>query len=370
MDNSVLALEVHPAIEALRTATFDADAPPATVEQFVSLAEGIALVSESRSELEALCGMDTSQLATAVVELAGHMLKSVGDPNVTPGAAYDEAFGNDDVLPLPGMCNTVVVTPSKKRQDAPRQEVVIPSGFSPEEIGRDITRSVAALVALRPTAADVQRFYNRRYTKVLQPLTFEMTSTVWAFARLGRLDGLANVSQAESFVRNAVGAWDTLAVARRDAMNGLAVLVGDTTDAVELAAATTALRPVWETEASRFSSFVASGLIGSKQFDRERSWLRRRVAAGQLVVADVASLNQGQVLRICQAAGLDTDAINRVEETSIRTGLAELGLAKDADQLVALGVRATRAGLREAFWDACRRRAVGDTAWDSELQLA
>jgi hypothetical protein len=108
----------------------------------------------------------------------------------------------------------------------------------------------------------------------------------------------------------------------------------------------------------------------SAAFERARTWLAKRTAAGQLIVDTVENLAEGQVRRIATLVGLDTEVISRLEESHIRQHLVKMKLERDAEQLIPIGVVAVRAGLEDEFLGACARRVAGDENWDSSLTLA
>jgi hypothetical protein len=281
---------------------------------------------------------------------------------------------------LPGFINAVTVPSSKRKvipapvttSDKRRRAkptvvgIVIPDGFSRQELHRDVESSLTAIVALQPSNDDIKRFIQRHYQRTPQPLSFEMLCAVWMFARLDRLSGLRNVASASSFIHNCVQAWDTLEVARRDAMDALMTL-STTTDSAELHIAASKLLPLWEADARELQRLLEIGGPGSGAFERARTWITRRAAAGQLVVDSVADLSEGQVRRIALLVGLDTDVISRNEESHIRQHLVSLKLERDAEQLIPIGVIAVRAGMEEEFFHACKLRAAGDEKWDAPL---
>lgn len=403
----------EPGIEQLRNMPDRTEQPPVTHEQFCRIAEMLVDASFSREAIESELGVTTDALLQAIVELARFMLATRGNPSVNVLGTWSEVVPSGPMA-LPGLLNAAPAPASKRRVDvavettkrqtaaetldqpvlfadlltpakptrkgkakaaaadtkkpAPvRVNIVLPDGFSKSEIGKDIEGSLIAIVALHPSAEDVTRFIQRHYRRSAQPLSFEMLAAVWTFARLKRTAGLAKVSEAMSFVRNCVAAWDTLEVARQDAMRALAVLTSSD-DESSLRDAVIKLQPVWEAEARNLKGLLEAGSVQTAAFQRAQSWLAKRVAAGQLVVMHVSDLNEGQVRRIATLAGLDTEVISRNEETYIRTKLAELNLSLDAEQLVPVGVTAVRKGLEDAFFDACQKRAAGDQDWASDLE--
>lgn len=403
------------AIEQLRATPVREEQPPASFEQFCRISEMITDATFSREQIQDELDISLDDLVQAIVELARFMLATRGNPNVKAIGTWSEISQTLDTTALPGMTNAAPAPASKRklkaeavtekvavssndfgvqlglidadgealfelpavrkktRVAAPKLvtaepvHIVIPDGFSKAEVGRDINGSIEALVALQPSADDVTRFLQRHYKRTAQPLSFEMLCAVWTFVRLERTSGLAKVSDAPNFIRNCIAAWDTLEVARQDAMQALVVLA-TSQDADDLTAAVTKLHPVWEAEARNFQNLLEAGGVASSAFARAQMWLRKRLEAGQLIVGRVSMLNEGQVRRIAMLVGLDTEVISRNEETYIRTKLAELNLTLDSEQLVPIGVTAIRAGLEEAFFDACSKRAEGDQDWAAELE--
>jgi hypothetical protein len=397
-------------IEQLRALPDKEGQPPLSFERYCSLVDLLAEASHPREEIQDLLEANKDQLVVAIVELARFMLATRGNPIVKVLGTWSEVHGSAELLPLPGLANAMPAPSSKRKQKtevkaapalaisddvdqptlfqdvqvkkrsrkpraskakanaaAPMVAIVLPDGFTRQELGKDIDGSLIAIVALRPTPAEINRFIQRNYSRSAQPLSFEMLTAIWTFARLRRLKGLRSVSETSSFVRNCVAAWDALEVARQSAMQALQVLVSSS-DADALREATTKLLPVWEVEARNLQGLLdATGSV-SPAFQRSQAWLAKRIAAGQLVVAHVAELNEGQIRRIATLSGLDTEVISRNEETYIRSKLADMNLSLDAEQLVPVGVAAVRKGLEDAFLDACLRRAKGDQNWAADLE--
>ena len=371
-------LAQNPEIEALRSMEFKNEAPPVPFDQYCTLVEMLVAASSSRTEIEEALGIDTDILLEAVVELARFMHATRGNPQVEVLGTWSQVEHAAQPK-LPGFINAVTV-PSSKRKVTPAPEtkakkgtakaaivgIVVPDGFSRQELHRDVESSLTAIVALQPSNDDVKRFIQRHYQRTQQPLSFEMLCAVWMFARLDRLSGLHNVASASSFIHNCVQAWDTLEVTRRDAMDAL-VTLETATDSTELHIAASKLLPLWEAEARDLQRLLEISGPESAAFERARAWLTRRVSVGQLVVDSVADLSEGQVRRIAMLVGLDTEVISRNEESHIRQHLVRLKLDRDAEQLIPIGVVAVRAGMEEEFFHACRLRAAGDEKWDAPL---
>jgi len=403
------------AVEQLRATPVHDEQPPVSFEQFCRISEMITDASYSREVIQTELDIDKDTLVQAIVELARFMLATRGNPNVKSIGTWSEVHSTSTITALPGLTNAAPAPASKRKLkaetitapaaaikdasvqlglidaqgallvDMPKPKnkskaplaskavmpepvrIVLPDGFSKAEIGRDINGSIEALVALQPTADDITRFIQRHYKRTAHPLSFEMLCAVWTFARLNRVHGLAKVSEAPDFTRNCVAAWDTLELARQDAMAALAVLA-TSRDLTALTTAASKLAPVWEAEARNLQGLLEAGGSTSSAFLRAQAWLYKRLASGQLIVSNVSMLNEGQVRRIAMLVGLDTEVISRNEETYIRTKLGELNLMLDSEQLVPVGVAAIRAGLEEVFFDACSRRADGDQNWGVELE--
>lgn len=374
-------LAENPEVEALRSMEFTNEEPPVPFDHYCRLVDMLVDATRPREDIETELGIDTDTLIEAIIELARFILATRGTPQVTVRGTFSEV-PEEQQPKLPGFTNAVPA-PASKRKVAPVEttssksrrrkptgvEIILPDGFSKRDLGRDVESSLVAIVALQPSHDDVKRFIQRNYKRPQQPLSFEMLCSVWMFARLGRLAGLANVSETSSFVRNCVLAWDTLEVARRDAMEALLVLqTSHDTDQLHLAASK--LLPLWEADAREFMRMIEIAGPDSGAFERARTWLAKRVAAGQLIVDSVENLTEGQVRRIATLVGLDTEVISRLEESHIRQHLVRMKLERDAEQLIPIGVVAVRAGLEDEFLDACARRVAGEEDWDSALSLA
>lgn len=375
-------LAENPEVEALRSMEFTNEEPPVPFDDYCQLVDMLVDATRPREDIETELGIDTDTLVEAIIELARFILATRGTPQVTVLGTFSEV-PEEPQLKLPGFTNAVPA-PASKRKVAPivettssksrrrkptGVEIILPDGFSKRDLGRDVESSLVAIVALQPSHNDVKRFIQRNYKRPQQPLSFEMLCSVWMFARLGRLSGLAKVSETSSFVRNCVLAWDTLEVARRDAMEALLVLQ-TSNDPDQLHLAASKLLPLWEADAREFMRMIEIAGPDSAAFERARTWLAKRVAAGQLIVDSVEHLAEGQVRRIATLVGLDTEVISRLEESYIRQHLVRLKLERDAEQLIPIGVVAVRAGLEDEFLQACARRVAGDEDWDSVLTLA
>lgn len=250
-------------------------------------------------------------------------------------------------------------------------QVLAHKSLAPAALGKDVTKALAEILAAQPGDGDVVRYFQRTSARQ-QALAFEHVTTVWMFARVGRLDelGMINPGSAELAQRLCDG-YDILENARAQAMRSLLVLCADGTDPSDVAGLLVALRPVAQGLVRDLDKLVrcADSHHGRRAIERELRWLCRMVDSHEssLLIGRIEDLNQGQMLRIVQQAGIDTNRVTRVEESEVRAKLVRMGLHADADQLVTTGVRAMRAGLDDEFWDAVERRSEGDPDWDSRL---
>ena len=248
--------------------------------------------------------------------------------------------------------------------------VIVHASLSPEAIGKDIKGSLAEIIAACPTEADLAR-YIQRTSEREKLLAYEHVTLAWLFCRLGRIDDLAEVNPGSASVSHRFAdAYEVLELGRIRAMKAMHTLCEPEVSLDAVRDALVVLRPVAEALVRPLEGLAAKATESSEKALRtELRWLRRQVDtnAAALVCQSVAQLNEGQVLRIAQAAGLHTEGSTRSEESSIRTRLANMGLSSDADQLVGTGVQAQRLGLETEFWEAVERRADGDPKWDAVL---
>lgn len=278
--------------------------------------------------------------------------------------------------------DTVAVGKGKNRTC--KRRVAIPTGYERKAWHkRDVVKAVRSIVISNPSDAALARWIDHAFPVLPKVLKFTHISTVWRFATLGRLDEVDQLNP-KSQVYNSllVSAWDLLDTAVEDAREGIATLVAGGDDLEALAAACAKARWLSEAEISRIERMVITTLA-ARDAGRPIASLQRSLANELLALSarvrrspksyqldDIAQLNQGQMLRIVQAAGITTGETDRGEEAEFRSKLKELGITQDLDRLVRKGVAATRAGIGEEFWEAMQARVDGDADWSERLNEA
>lgn len=261
----------------------------------------------------------------------------------------------------------------------PTSAVLIPPGYEKTAAHkRDVTRALCAVVESAPDDESLTRFLARHYGTQAKVMSFPIVTQVWLFARLGRLDEIDQVSpDSPVFAELLVDAHDLLEVARKDAIEALDTVVQITnvspSDLETLAH--TVRRAYWLAEAElstllrriEAATHRASAL---SSVEHELRWISQRVQRHpkQYMVDSIAQLSLGQIRRIAQAAGLDVDNDERQIEANVRNRLKELGLSSDLDQLVPAGVKATKAGRDEDFFEILQARRRGETDWHIQLE--
>ena len=250
------------------------------------------------------------------------------------------------------------------RRDA--NAVVIPPGFERKAWHkRDVAKALASIVVTDPDDETIARFIARKYQTQAKVLTFPHVTQVWMFARLGRLERFDRINPKNPvFGQLAVEAFDLLEVARQDAINGLLLLAAGPGDRTELANACTKASWLAESEIKKIAGMIERG-SPDVRLAVELNFLRQRIESNPsgYMPASIAELNPGQVRRIAMASGLSVDNDDRSEEAEIRQALKDYGFTNDLDRLVPAGVKASRAGRREEFFDVMKARKAGDNEW-------
>jgi hypothetical protein len=268
--------------------------------------------------------------------------------------------------------------PSNDRLD----RIVIPDGFEPGALGRrNLTRSVAVIAEADPDEALIRRWLDRTASSErTSTLTYEVVIALWQVARLGRLEEVEGISPSPAFRRTLVAGFDLLAsaideanvrlVALRQIARSEAVEILAARDEVEEHAAALAwLHPQPMRQLKELVEHARVGELGPRALVARVRHLGPE-ASGQLVtqpLSGIASLNEAQVKRACERAGLSTDPVEFHDEQRIRRRIEELGLDRDLDQLLPEGLRALRSDRLEVFFEAIEARAAGDADWALRL---
>lgn len=260
-----------------------------------------------------------------------------------------------------------------------KDEYVLPHGWERTATGRELDRAVANIVASDPDDATLRRWMLRQWGNAAVPVSFELVSSLWTLARLGRIHevtGLATIGAGNpSLARALADAWEILEVSRAEAVAAVERLCEPGRAAVHVRDDVARARWLAESDlvrVERAAERAAGGEPGTQALlDREVEEFAARVAADpdRLRPAKVAQLNSGQVRRLCEGIGLDPDGDSRLRR-QVSAKVAEAGLSVDSDRLVGLGVAAARAGLDDLFTAALERRSNGELDWADELHEA
>jgi hypothetical protein len=242
---------------------------------------------------------------------------------------------------------------------------------------RDLMKSAAAIVSSRPTASTVIRFMGRKFRPVNNQLTVQHLMIIQFFAKLEMLDSVDETSDAPEYRSLLVDAYDTLEVARMETMSAIAELCADGADLADLRHSVAKLRVLHEAEAARLARFIDAAVApgasaaAEKLARRELAFFKTRVLTtpADYVVEHVGQLNNGQVHRIGETAGVSRRDVTHQLESRIRLGIDERGLNKDTDLLLELGIRAAQMGdeSEQVFWGACDAFRRGDADWRDNL---
>lgn len=350
-------------IERMRAELDDDAERRFTVDEVARVVDGVKHC-EHLDEVATKSNIATDQILEIIVKL---------------GTWLTQVYGGTDVQVLEWF-DTGQLFPSNDYDDA----VVIPYGFERNaEHGRDVTKSLSAIVAHSPDKEALTRWISRAYPSDTSVLNYTMVASVWKMACLGRLDDIDEVSPARAFRRNTVSAYDMLDVAINDARAALAklvelihaderVLATQLDVLVGIASKLSWLQPAEMAQLDRMAA------MATEQPSLVSNLSARLRTIGTLIeqdpsawsVTEIADLNQGHVEQIAARSGLSVEGVTRKEQSEIRERLSKLGLRKDADRLVPEGVRAIVAGNEDVFWQAMELRAQGDPSWKQVLDDA
>ena len=369
-------------IEKNRNATDSAPQAP-SLEQLITLRDSLALVY-TLDYTAAITGMDPSRVVDEVATLGKWLIHTNGGIEVTTQTLgqmsqmvlFQEALHRRGPATL-GKGNKGKAA-KKAGQKLTKRKVVLPQGFEPGRNGRDVSRALSAIVVFYPDATTLARYIARTYPPVRQStLTFSILTSVWKFAALGRLEEIDQVNPGDvSFMNLIIAAFDVLDTAISSAHQGVADLVsfakleGWALDLDEVHLAATKARLLNEAEITRLDSRVELARSGNPTaLVNELRYFASRVAAtpSRYQIDDIAHLNQAQVRRIAEAAGIEVGGSDRAAENDIRARLRALGIDSDLDRLVLAGVQASQSEMLEEFFEVMVARAAGDDSWVSQL---
>ena len=259
------------------------------------------------------------------------------------------------------------------------QPVVIPRGYEHGAYQtRDISRSLAAMVADRPDEAEIERFRARRFERPTAVLTADHVHLLHWTARHGLAHKLLALGPKEhTLAQLLVKSFELLDVARLDALDGvrgLATADAETADPAELRSLVAEARWLFPAEFARLDQVIARvesdpdsprlrSLLHGKLYNFGM-WLRGNSAAAALV--SVEHMSEGHLLGILGGAGLLGDEHEERQVVAhLRERLTAFGFGNDLDREVPEGVRAWRLGRLADFLASREARAAGDADWSS-----
>jgi len=315
-------------------------------------------------------GLSRDKVLSTVVDLGTWLGQSVNAGANVTAVEFSKAVGDEHM---------VTDTPGQQSLFPQHTDtrVVIPPGFDRRAVGRDVSKAISQIVRADPDEAVLRRWLMRKHHYVHMVLGFETVAMVHRVCQLDRLGEIEELCDRGTFnhelARLLVEAYDFLDVARADAVASVQRVLDVEVDTVDLdAALRDAAEASWLHQAE-FSRMLAALESGSRLRITD-ALDRLQTAAGRapevFTPRGVCELSDGQVLRLAQREGFDTEGTNRTDADLVRTWVTEAGLGADADLLVADGVRVGRAGLGAEFREALARRAKGDLDWSEELNEA
>lgn len=262
-----------------------------------------------------------------------------------------------------------------KGKVTPDDPVTIPTGFTTAETGRELHSSITSLTARTIEDSDIVRWVARKYETGTPTLTYPVVAAVRAFAQLGKLDEISEVSPSAAFHQLVVQAYDLLEEARTDAVAATTQLCTTNTGpatTIELAQRAALLHEAAATRLHRIAAAATEHPDALEMLHREQRHFANQVQhpSGPQLPSHIGELTDGQMLRIAQHAGLPTEKAAPAETRRIREQLASLGLEADADQLIGPALNAAQNGTEQAFWDAMRARANHNIDWHTLLEPA
>lgn len=325
-------------------------------------------------------GWDVTTVKDIIGDFGTRIRKRVGGAPVVTASADEAGM----LFPIEEDTQKLLKRAKRSKREGAEEAVfnapvVLPRGFERgAEDRRDVRKAISAIIVAhrRGLLTDelLTGYLDRKQPVRVVELGFAHVAVVWRHAVDGKLATIIEVSEDHAFRQVIVQAYDLLEVARLDALSGVETLVaGNTSDLDALRRACAKARWVATAEINRIEDLVARvaqrpANVGA--LERELRYFAQRVRALRgYVPATIADLNEGQVLRIAELAGLPTD-VDRTDERIVRKRLVELGFTSDLDQLTPQGVRSIQAGVGDAFWEAMTARANKFEGWRDILQDA
>lgn len=254
---------------------------------------------------------------------------------------------------------------------------VVPHGMSrTRKQKRDVRRAVSAIVTHRPGQDELERWVMRTSSVGMVALTRMHLTSVANFARFDP-EGFHRVPSDAGAVARFADAYDLLEDARRAIVRAVERLVraaGTDLDRagvlVRVGKDIETARPVLGARGTYLArSFELARASGTTQvLARELRMLASDpgVGSGRYVPRSIAELDQRCVAAIADAAGLNHDARERLED-ELRDDLRGLVDARDLDRFIPIGVAAIDAGEADRFWSAVDAYASDADDWLDEL---
>lgn len=250
--------------------------------------------------------------------------------------------------------------------DTESVEITLPDGYAPKKpTDRDVTNSIASIIAHNPENTAIERFVARSYRTRSTSLTYPLVAGVWMFCSLNRLHNIDKVSSDSIFREKVVAAYSLLNVAIEDANESVnTILTSDIrTDSRKVIKACIKSRWIFE---SLFKELEET--LRNRNYTKADSLIQHIVSRKGIIPQTVSDLSASNIRKICEYAGISVEHEERVNETQIRSKLKSLGFAKDSDYLLPDALRAHRLGKESEFWDILELRSANDSSWVSRLE--
>jgi len=261
-----------------------------------------------------------------------------------------------------------------KGKITPDEPVPIPNGFTERDTGRQLHNSIVSLVARTIQDSDIVRWIARTYESGTPTLTYPVVAAVRAFAQLGKLDQISEVSPSPRFHQLVVQAYDLLEQARADAVaatHQLSTTNPGPATTMELTNKAALLNEAAATRLHRIAAIANDHPDTLEMLHREQRHFANQVSSPTTPLpSHIGELTDGQTIRIAQQAGLPTEKAAPADTRRIRERLTSLGLEADSDQLIGPALNAIQNGTEQTFWEAMAARASDNTDWHTLLEPA
>lgn len=255
-------------------------------------------------------------------------------------------------------------------------DVVIPHGWEPAALGRNIRASLSAVVNTRTSDEEIDRYWNRTFAERQREFTAEHVFLVWWLARYD-LGAQLNKLNASSDYLN------PLLVEGHDLLE---VAMAETREKLEELTSSPAPNLGRMLELIEDCQWLDDGLFGRLRAIVEAAYaagthsiegtedrlgrivvsrldvIRRWMPTGTRTLSDIAYLSEGHLHKLCRRAGMDVDsAEEKKARDDIRARLTSMGLSADLDQELPAGLAAWRSGQLDEYWAAVEARVGIDT---------